>query len=147
VPLMFHEVVDVRSWIDESTFLDGIILGQVTPGPIVITATFVGYLIQGPIGSIIATLSIFLPSFIVLVCVVPYFDKLQKSSYFNKVIIGILCSFVGLLLAVTMRFAWNLNWDIAHILLATAGFVILLLKVDILWVVLAGAAASVFIFH
>ena len=47
LPLMFHQVVDVHSWLDSSTFLNGIALGQVTPGPIVITATFVGYLIVG----------------------------------------------------------------------------------------------------
>jgi len=51
VPLMFHEIVEIRSWLDAPTFLDGIALGQFTPGPIVITATFVGYLLHGLIGA------------------------------------------------------------------------------------------------
>ena len=52
VPLMFHEIVEVRSWMDGSTFLNGIVLGQFTPGPIVITATFVGYLVYGLPGAL-----------------------------------------------------------------------------------------------
>ncbi len=52
IPLMFHEIVEARSWMDASTFLNGIALGQVTPGPIVITATFIGYLLNGPFGGL-----------------------------------------------------------------------------------------------
>lgn len=56
VPLMLHEVVGVRHWMDSTTFMDGIALGQVTPGPIVITATFVGYLIAGLPGALVGTI-------------------------------------------------------------------------------------------
>ncbi len=72
VPLMFHEVVDVCQWMDGSTLMDGIILGQVTPGPIVITATFVGYLLQGISGGIVGTISVFLPSFLMVTAIAPY---------------------------------------------------------------------------
>ncbi len=147
VPLMYHEVVDVRQWMDSATFLNGIALGQVTPGPIVITATFIGYLLYGPLGGILATISIFLPSFILVVAITPYFDRLSSSSYFSRVIHGVLCSFVGLLFIVTIRFASDVPWDIPHILLATAGLAALLLKVDILWVVLAGILLSIIFIH
>ena len=63
VPLMLHEIVEVHHWMDSATFMNGIVLGQITPGPIVITATFIGYLVGGPLGGVIATISIFLPSF------------------------------------------------------------------------------------
>ena len=74
VPLMLHEIVDVRRWIDGKTFMDGIALGQVTPGPIVITATFVGYLMYGFAGALVATVAIFTPSFLILAVVTPFFD-------------------------------------------------------------------------
>src|SRR5450759_3079487 len=64
LPLMLHEVVEVRHWIDGQTFMNGIVLGQITPGPIVITATFVGYLIGGATGGFVASIGIFLPSFL-----------------------------------------------------------------------------------
>ena len=79
LPLMLHEVVELRGWIDEKTFMNGIALGQVTPGPIVITATFVGYLLYGFWGSVVATLSIFTPSFLMLVIINPFFDRLKAS--------------------------------------------------------------------
>jgi chromate transporter len=143
LPLMFHEIVEVRSWMDSQTFLNGIALGQITPGPIVITATFVGYLLYGPLGAVVATLSVFLPSFLMVVGVVPYFDRLRRSVYITRVLSAILCSFVGLLLTVTFRFGSNISWDIPSVALATAAFVALLLKVEIIWIVLAGIIVSV----
>ena len=147
IPLMYHEVVEVRQWMDSATFLNGIALGQVTPGPIVITATFIGYLLYGWLGGILATISIFLPSFILVVGIAPYCDRLRSSAYFNQVIQGVLCSFVGLLFTVTLRFAWNVHWDIPHILMAVAALIALLLKTELLWVVIAGIFFSVVLFR
>jgi chromate transporter len=143
VPLMFNEIVEVRSWMDGPTFLNGIALGQITPGPIVITATFVGYMLYGLIGAVVATASVFLPSFLIVIGVTPYFDRLRNSAYFYGVINAILCSFVGLLLTVTFRFASNIPWDIHRGLLAAAAFVALLLKVEIIWIVSVGTVISV----
>jgi len=145
VPLMFYEVVQVRSWLDGPTLLNGIVLGQVTPGPIVMTATFVGYLVNGPLGGLIATICVFLPSFMMVVGTASYFDRLRSSPYFQKVITGILCSFVGLLLTVTIRFALDIPWNLPRILLSGAALVALILKVDILWVVLAGTVISLIV--
>jgi chromate transporter len=145
VPLMYHEIVEVRSWMDGQTFLNGIALGQITPGPIVITATFVGYVLYGLLGAVVATVSIFLPSFLIVIGVTPYFDRLRNSAYFYGVISAVLCSFVGLLLTVTFRFASNIPWDIPRVLLAAAAFVALLFKVEVIWIVLAGTVVSMFV--
>jgi chromate transporter len=146
VPLMFHEIVDVRAWMDAPTLMNGIVLGQLTPGPIVITATFVGYLLAGLPGSLVATVSIFLPSFLLVVGIAPYFESLRASPWFQKVVTGVLCSFVGMLAAVTIRFALDVHWDLAHALLAAGALTALLFKVDILWVVLGGACLSLLLF-
>jgi chromate transporter len=144
VPLMFNEVVNVNAWMVEPTFLSGIALGQITPGPIIITATFIGFLLYGPFGATVATFAIFLPSFLVVVGIAPYFDKLRAFSYFNKAVSGILSSFVGLLVAVTVLFALKVPWDLFRALIAVAAFVALLLKVEVYWVVIAGIAISIF---
>jgi chromate transporter len=146
LPLLLHEVVNMRGWLDSKTFMDGIALGQVTPGPIVITSTFVGYLMYGLSGAVVATLAIFSPSFMVLAGVTPFFDRLKSSGIFLRAVKGILASFVGLLFFVTVRFASAVPWDAVRLLLAAAAFIALIRKVDILYVVLAGAALSLIIF-
>jgi chromate transporter len=143
VPLMFHEIVEIRGWLDSQTFMNGIVLGQVTPGPIVITATFIGYLLDGVLGGLVATVSIFMPSFALVVGITPYYERLRRLPLFYKVVDGVLCSFVGFLFTVTIRFALNVHWDWTHFLLALAAFVALRLKVDILWVILLGTLASI----
>ena len=135
IPLMQHEVVDIHHWVAAPVFIDGIALGQVTPGPIVITATFVGYMFAG-------TAAIFLPSFTVLVLLEPYFDRFKRNRYFRKAITGILLSFVGLILAVTVRLGINVSWEIWTVVLAVAAFAALRLKADVLWVVAAGGVIS-----
>jgi len=143
IPLMLHEVVRVRGWMDGLTFLNGIVLGQITPGPIVITATFVGYVVHGWAGGLLATVSVFLPSFLLVVGIAPLSGRLFGSPYLDRSLGGILCSFVGLLLTVTVRFALDVHWNLLHIILSSAAFIALLLKVDIFWVVLGGAIVSI----
>jgi len=80
---------------------------------------------------------IFLECFVepILVGAVPYFDKLRGLRYFSEVMSGILSSFVGLLLSVTIRFTSNVPLDLPRIILGVAAFVTLILRVDILWIV------------
>jgi len=142
VPLIFHEIVEVHQWMSNQTLLDGIALGQVTPGPIVITATFVGYLLAGLPGAVVGTVSIFTPSFFILLLVVPYFDRLQHSAILQRVLRGVLISFVGLLLAVTIRFTLAGHWTPLSILISGCAFAALWKKINILWVVFVGAVLS-----
>lgn len=142
LPLMLHEVVAVHHWMDSRVLMDGIALGQVTPGPIVITATFVGYLLAGIPGALVGTVSIFSPSLIILTATVPYFDRLQHNAVIQRALRGALVSFVGLLLAVSIRFGLVIPWSMAAVLIAVGALAALRLKVDILWVVLFGAVVS-----
>jgi chromate transporter len=145
LPLMLHEIVMNRGWLDNKTFMDGIALGQITPGPIIITATFVGYLVYGLLGALVATIAIFTPSFFMVITVAPFFDRLKNSAYFMRAIDGIFASFVGLLLFVCIKFAMAVPWDVIRILLGLMALTALLRKVDILYIVPVGAVISVFI--
>jgi chromate transporter len=146
LPLMFHEVVEVNSWLDSTTFINGLALGQVTPGPIVITATFVGFLAYGFWGGVVATIAIFTPSFLFVVGTVPYYDRLRSSPLYQKLFKGILFSFVGLLLSVTIKLALAVPWSWFPGILAAGAFVSLLLGAEIIWVVIAGIGIALAMF-
>jgi chromate transporter len=147
LPLMFHEVVNSMGWMDGKTFMDGIALGQVTPGPIIITATFVGYLVRGFLGALVATAAIFTPSFVVLVTVTPFFDRLKSTKHFSGATRGILASFVGLLFYMTIRFAVAVPWELRKVLFGIAVVFALARKMNILHIVLIGSVLSFVVFR
>lgn len=146
-PLMFHEIVDARGWLDSRTFMDGIALGQVTPGPIVITATFIGYLVRGLAGALTATLAIFTPSFIILITAAPFFDRFKRLGFFAGATKGILAAFVGLLLYMTLKFGMAVPWEPARVLFGLAVLGALFRKINLLLLVLISAAFSVAFFR
>jgi len=146
LPLMLHEVVERLNWLDGKTFMDGIALGQVTPGPIVITATFVGYLLKGFIGAMVATLAVFTPSFLIMAFASEVSEKIKNSKVFIRAKRGLLASFSGLLLFATLKFANAVIWDWIKLLMVLISFFCLLRKISIFYVVLIGAVVSIFIF-
>jgi chromate transporter len=142
VPLMFNEVVVGKQWMTSQTFLDGIALGQVTPGPIVITATFVGFLQAGLPGALVATIGIFAPSLLMLTAAVPTFDRISHNRIFQWAMRGVLVSFTGLLLSVCLRFGMAIAWDTPRVFIVTATLLALWRTIDLLWIVLIGTLIS-----
>ncbi len=147
VPVMLHSVAEVNGWMTTRAFMDGIAMGQVTPGPIVITATFVGFHVAGALGALVATVAVFFPSFVILVLVVPRFDHLKKNPHFQCAIRGVLASFVGLLLAVTVKLAIAAPWSPWSAIIGGAAFVALMLGVSVPWVMIPCAVLSAFLLH
>jgi chromate transporter len=143
LPLMLHEVVDVRHLMDQKTFMDGIALGQITPGPIVITATFVGFITHGVLGGLIGTASIFLPSFLLLIIAAPFFKRFNSLPVFRKGIGGVLCSFVGLLATASIKLGMVVAWDIPRAAIAAAAFIALMLRVSLPLVIIGGVLIAV----
>ena len=114
--------------------------------PIVITATFVGYIVYGIMGALVSTVAVFTPSFLILVLVTPVFDRLKASVLISKARKGILASFVGLLFFVTIKFALAVPWDVVKVVFGIAALTALIKRVNILYVVLIGAVISLFLF-
>ncbi len=146
IPLIQQEVVGRLGWLTTREFIDGIALGQVTPGPIVITATFVGYRVSGWIGATSATLAVFFPSFLVLVATVPHFDRIKRLRIVQWMIRGILAGFIGLLVFVLLQFGQASLVDWKTWALAAAAFIALWRKVDLLVIVGAAALISILVF-
>jgi chromate transporter len=102
-------------------------------------------IVTGLIGAFVRTVAVFTPSFLVVLITVPCFDRLQHSLFFRWALRGILASFVGLLLAVTVQFTLAIFWTVPAILLGVTAFAALWFKIDIIWVVLVGGGLSIFI--
>lgn len=147
MPIMYHEMVDLFGWFDEKTFMDGMVLGQITPGSIIIAATFFGFMHYGIIGSMLSTICVFTPSYLILMGIIPFFDKLKSYPEFSKIINGILCSFVGLLAVITFRFTNGIHWNLSNIFITLIAFVFLIRKVDVIWVILGGVLLSIVFNH
>lgn len=122
IPLIQHIVVDQLHWLDFAQFRDGIALGQITPGPVFITATFIGYKVMGIIGALVATVAIFMPSLILMVALTNVHDKIKHLKIVQVIIRGFLSGFIGLLAAITLQFAFKslIGWQAW--LIFTAGF-------------------------
>jgi chromate transporter len=146
IPLIQYEMVDRSQWLTTKEFLDGIALGQVTPGPILITATFIGYKVSNVIGATMATLGIFFPSFFILVLLIPYHDRLRGVEKVRMMEQGVLGSFIGMLALVLYNFGRASLVDIPRILMATAAFFAIYKKVSLSYILLAGGVLSILIY-
>jgi len=146
IPLIQREVVDRFGWVSTREFIDGIALGQVTPGPIVITATFVGYKAGGLLGALLGTIAVFFPSFLIVTTLAPHYDRIKRSRLVQIMVHGILAAFLGMLLLVAYRFGKEALGDWRTWVLMAAAWVALWRKVDLLLIVGVGAVLSVLLF-
>jgi len=146
IPLIQREVVDRFGWVTTREFIDGIALGQVTPGPIVITATFVGYKAGGLLGALLGTIAVFFPSFVILTALAPHYDRLKRSRPIQLMVRGILAAFLGMLLLVAYHFGREALVDWKTWSMMAAAWLALWRKVDLLLIVGVGAALSMLIF-
>jgi chromate transporter len=146
VPLIQQEVVERRGWLTTREFIDGIALGQVTPGPIAITATFVGYRLAGLAGAVGSTVAVFLPSFLVLMAALPHYDRIKRLRAVRWMIQGVLAAFIALLLSVLVEFSRASLVDWKTVGLTTAAAVALWWKIDLLLIVAGAAILSILVF-
>jgi chromate transporter len=147
VPLIQQQVVDKLGLLSIRSFLDGIALGQITPGPIMLTATFVGYAASGPIGALAATAAIFAPSWFIVVAVAPTFRSWTRRTGVQAMIQGVVASFVGMLISVLIQYGRVSLTDIPSALAAAAAFAALWWGAALPLVVAAGLLLSPFVFR
>jgi chromate transporter len=132
------------AWLTDQQLLDAIAIGQVTPGPLFTAATFIGYILAGVPGALLATLGIFLPSFIFVALSSPLIPRLRGSSWASGFLDGVNASALGLMAAVTLQLARLSLVDITTILVAlTALGLMLRFRINSTWLILGGALIGV----
>ena len=136
------DLVDRLHWLSEAQLLDAVAVGQVTPGPVFTTATFIGYVVAGPWGAVVATLGIFLPGFVLVAITRPMIARLRQSPFAGALLDGVSVASLGLMAVVAVQLAHAARVDIPAAVIAIAGAILLIkFKVNATWVV-AGAALA-----
>ena len=136
IPLIQEIVVDGYGWVTQQEFIDGIALGQVTPGPILISATFIGYKVAGVIGATTATIAIFTPPALVMLLSTRFLDRIKKSVSIKASLRGIRSAVIGMIVAaayVVARTA-EMNW-ISLLIFCVALIALLRFKVEVVWII------------
>ena len=142
IALMYDQVVAAQGWLTPKEFVDGLALGQVTPGPVIMTSTFIGYRVAGLWGSLIATSCVYWPSALLLVLLAPEFERLRRLRALSAMVRGLLAAFVAMLFLVLWQVAGASLTDVVTLCGALAAFGLLRLKVAPGWIVLGGLVLS-----
>ena len=99
IPVMKDIIVSNLHWLTQQEFVDAIAMGQLTPGPIFISATFIGYKVGGFIGAITATLAIFIPSGLIMIVISEFFDQIKNSKFIKAAFKGLRPAIIGMILS------------------------------------------------
>lgn len=137
------DLVERWHWLTEQQLLDAIAVGQVTPGPVFTTATFIGYLLGGVPGGVAATVGIFLPAFIFVAVSGPLIPRLRASPLAGAVLDGVNVASLGLLAVVTWQMgrAAAKDWLTASMMLVSA-VLLFRFRINSVWLIAGGAGAG-----
>jgi chromate transporter len=127
-------------WLSEAQLLDAVAVGQITPGPVFTTASFIGYQLGGLPGAVVATLGIFLPAFVFVALSGPLVPRIRRSHVAGAFLDGVNAASIALMAFVTAELARSAIVDVATLLLALASAALLIeARVNSAWLVVAGA--------
>jgi chromate transporter len=137
------DLVQRLGWLTEAQLIDAIAVGQVTPGPVFTTATFIGYVLAGPSGALLATAGIFLPAFIFVALSGPLVPKLRASPVAGAFLDGVNVASLALMAVVTLQLGRAALIDAPTLLLAlVAALLLVRFKLNATWLIFGGAAAG-----
>ncbi|GBF79773.1 chromate transporter [Aphanothece sacrum] len=137
------DLVERTGWLQEQQLLDAIAIGQITPGPVFTTATFIGYLLAGNAGAIAGTVGIFLPAFILVGIINPWVNKLRQSPWTSGFLDGVNPASLGLMVVVTYTLGYATLIDSLTIILAVfSALGLFYFQVNSVWLILAGGVVG-----
>jgi chromate transporter len=144
VAFLRADLVERLGWLTERQLLDAVAIGQVTPGPVFTTATFIGYILAGVPGAVVATIAIFLPAFVFVAASGGLVRRIRASPRGGAALDGVNVASLALMAVVTVQLARAALVDPLTIALAVASAVLLIrYRINSAWLVLGGAAVGV----
>lgn len=146
VAFLQTEFVEKLGWITSQQLIDAVAIGQFTPGPVFTTATFIGYLVGGVPGAVVATVGIFLPGFVFVAITNPFIPRMRRSPWLSGLLDGVVAASLGLMAAVTVDLARQALVDLPSVLIFVAAAVLLIrFRVNSTWLIAGGAAAGLLV--
>ena len=138
-----RDLVERNQWLTSQQLLDAVAIGQVTPGPVFTTATFVGYLLADHAGAIAGTIGIFLPAFVLVGVINPWVPLLRQSPWVSSFLDGVNAASLGLMAAVTYTLGRTALVDLLTVILALlSAIAVFRFQVNSVWLVLAGGVVG-----
>jgi chromate transporter len=127
VPFLYGGLVLQSHWLTERQFLDAVAVAMITPGPVVITAGFIGYLVAGPVGAALAALAVFAPPYFIVLIAAPLYRRFTKNPYVNAFVKGVTAAAVGAITGAVFILASRTLTDVQSFLIAGTSLGILML--------------------
>jgi chromate transporter len=138
------QVVSQWNWLTPQEFIDGLALGQLTPGPVLMVAAYIGYKVAGLAGAVVGGIAAFLPSFVMMLAILPAFDRARKTVWTRAALRGISPAVIGVLAVSLVRLAPHAVPDVfALVTLAATVVVLMLWRVATIKVMLGGAVLGI----
>lgn len=135
-----RDVVSGYGWLTQRQLLDAIAVGQMTPGPVLSSATFIGYLVGGGAGAVAATVGVFAPSFLIIALIGPWIPRLRRSPVAQAFLRGVNAAVLALIIAIAFVLLRAALTDaLAALILAAALVALLRFRADAIWLVASGA--------
>ncbi len=132
----------------EHQLVDAVAVGQLTPGPVFTTATFVGYVLRGPAGALVATVGIVLPSFVLVAATAPLIPRLRASRVAGGFLDGVNVASLGLMAAVSLQLARSAIVDVWTAAIAAVSLALLVrFRLNTTWLILGGAALGIALYR
>jgi chromate transporter len=143
VPFLYGELVHTHGWLNDRQFLDAVAVAMITPGPVVITVAFIGYLVGGTWGMTVAAVAVFLPVYLFVVLPAPYFRKHRNQPIVKGFVDGVSAAATGAIAGAAYVIATRAIVDVPTALIAVASFVVLSRwRISELWVIACAAGAG-----
>jgi chromate transporter len=138
------DLVVHRAWVTDAQLVDAVAIGQVTPGPVFTTATFIGYLLRGPVGAVVATVGIFLPAFLLVAASGPLVPLVRRSATAGAFLDGVNVASLALMATVSYQLgrAAIVDWLTMGLTMASA-ILLLRYRINSAWLVLGGALIGI----
>ncbi|MGO9176296.1 MAG: chromate transporter [Desulfobaccales bacterium] len=148
LPFIQDTVVNQFHWLTNQQFAVALALSLITPGPVTIIGTFIGYKVAGVVGALVGMVNMYFPAWAMTTIVAAPYAKAGQVGYVKQVIGGIVAAFIGTLVVVLIKLAGDTLVDIPAISMAAAAFVVQrFIKIDTVWIVLGGALVSLLAFR